>query len=98
MAYKIDFHLCDVLDFLQQNTQQYDFILLDAERHAYLDYWPDLQKILQKKGSVLIVDNVISHAAEVKTFITQIKQDGRYVGCTLSLGAGLFMVTLRDTV
>ena len=98
LADKIDFHVCDALDFLQQNTQQYDFILLDAERHAYLDYWPDLQKILQKRGSVLIVDNVISHAAEVKTFITQIKQDGRYVGCTLSLGAGLFMVTLRDTV
>lgn len=92
----IDFHVCDALDFLQQNKQQFDLILLDAERHAYVNYWSYLQDMLKHKSSVLIVDNVISHAAEVKEFITQVKQDTRYVSMTLPIGSGLFMVTSRD--
>lgn len=93
---RINFHVCDALDFLQHNQAVYDFILLDAERHAYLSYWPYLQGMLKKQSSVLIVDNVISHAAEVKDFIRQVKQDACYISMTLPIGAGLFIVTLRD--
>ena len=93
---QIDFRICDAFDFLQQNQTQYDFILLDAERHAYVSYWPYLQGMFKQQGGVLIVDNVISHAAEVKEFITQVKQDTRYISMTLPIGAGLFVVTMRD--
>lgn len=92
----IEFWVGDAQDFLQQSQQQYDLILLDAERDAYLGYWPYLQKMLNPQGGVLIVDNVISHAAEVKNFIAEVKKDPRFMSSTLSFGAGLFMLTLKS--
>lgn len=91
----IDFIVTDAQDFLQHSSEVYDFILLDAERNAYLNYWVYLQKMINPKGGVLIVDNVISHASEVKAFIQQVKQDGRFMTTTLSLGAGLFLVMFK---
>ncbi|MEG0341328.1 MAG: O-methyltransferase [Acinetobacter sp.] len=91
----IDFVVTDAQDFLQHSSEVYDFILLDAERDAYLNYWTYLQKMIHPKGGVLIVDNVISHASEVKSFIQQVKQDGRFMTTTLSLGAGLFLVMFK---
>lgn len=91
----IQFWTGDAQDFLKQDQQQYDLILLDAERDAYLSYWPDLQRLLNQKGGVLIVDNVISHAAEVKSFMTEIKQDSRFMCNTIAFGAGLFVVTYK---
>ena len=52
--------------------------------------------MIQQKGGVLIVDNVISHAAEVKTFISEVKNDPRFMTTTLSIGAGLFIITFKN--
>lgn len=92
----IQFWCGDARDFLHQEQQLYDLILLDAERDAYVDYWPDLQRLLHPHGGVLIVDNVISHAAEVKSFITEVKQDSRFMCNTIAFGAGLFIVTYKS--
>ncbi|OTG66508.1 O-methyltransferase [Acinetobacter silvestris] len=91
----INFWVGDAKDFLATSNQQYDFILLDAERNAYLDYWHYLQNMIHPQGGVLIVDNVISHAAEVKNFIDLVKQDVRFMTTTLAFGAGLFMVVYK---
>jgi predicted O-methyltransferase YrrM len=32
--------------------------LLDAERPAYENYWPDLKRLMKPKGGVLIIDNL----------------------------------------
>lgn len=92
----IDFWVGDAQKYLEQCQEQYDFILLDAERNAYLNYWVYLQKMLVEHGGVLIVDNVISHAAEVKSFITEVKRDERFMTTTLSIGSGLFVVTFKN--
>ncbi|WP_089603505.1 O-methyltransferase [Acinetobacter piscicola] len=92
----IDFWVGDAQNFLEKSQEQYDFILLDAERDAYLNYWTYLQHMIQPKGGVLIVDNVISHAAEVKSLINEIKQDPRFMTTTLAIGAGLFIVTFKN--
>ena len=92
----IDFWVGDAQKYLEQCQEQYDFILLDAERNAYLNYWIYLQKMLVEHGGVLIVDNVISHAAEVKSFITEVKRDERFMTTTLSIGSGLFVVTFKN--
>lgn len=92
----IDFWVGDAQNFLEQSQEKYDFILLDAERNAYLNYWTYLQHMIQPKGGVLIVDNVISHAAEVKSLINEIKQDTRFMTTTLPIGAGLFIVTFKN--
>ncbi|TCM66633.1 putative O-methyltransferase YrrM [Acinetobacter calcoaceticus] len=92
----IDFWVGDAKDFIADHPQQYDLILLDAERHAYLSYWAQLPQLLNPKGGVLIVDNVISHAAEVKSFIDEVKKDQRFMTTTLALGAGLFVITAKS--
>lgn len=92
----IDFKVIDALDFLKKNTQTFDFILLDAEREAYVAYWPYLQKILEQRNGVLVVDNVISHAAEVNSLISLVKNDARFLTTTLALGAGLFVISFKN--
>ena len=92
----IDFKVLDAQIFLNESTEQYDFILLDAERDAYLSYWNILRNMINHSGAVLIVDNVISHAAEVKSFICEVKKDSRFMTTTLALGTGLFMVSFKD--
>ena len=92
----IDFWVGDAQIYLEQSQEQYDFILLDAERDAYLNYWTYLQHMIQPKGGILIVDNVISHAAEVKGLMNEIKQDPRFMTTTLPIGAGLFIVTFKN--
>ncbi|WDZ49745.1 class I SAM-dependent methyltransferase [Acinetobacter vivianii] len=92
---QIVFWVGDAADFLAQATELFDFILLDAERIHYVNYWADLKRLLQNAGSTLIIDNVISHAAEVKTFLELIKNDEHYMSTTLPIGAGLCMVILK---
>ena len=91
----IDFKVTDALYYLQAEQDVFDFILLDAERDTYVDYWTHLARLLKPKGGVLLVDNVISHAAEVEEFIQLIQQDSRFIMSTLPIGAGLLMVTYR---
>ncbi|TCB36267.1 methyltransferase domain-containing protein [Acinetobacter sp. ANC 4910] len=92
----IQFWVGDAKNYLAECTEKYDLILLDAERDAYVDYWSDLKRLLSKQGGVLIVDNVISHAEEVKTFTQLVKEEGNYLVSTLSLGAGLLLITAKD--
>lgn len=92
----IDFRVVDAGLFLQSCRQKFDFIVLDAERDAYVDYWVYLQHLLEPKGGVLIIDNVISHAHEVQAILDLIENDSRFISTTLSIGAGLLMVTFKD--
>lgn len=91
----INFKVTDALYYLQAEQDVFDFILLDAERDSYVDYWTHLARLLKPKGGVLLVDNVISHAAEVEEFIQLIQQDSGFIMSTLPIGAGLLMVTYR---
>ena len=91
----IDFWVGDASDYLAQATESYDLILLDAERGCYVSYLNDLKRLLQFSGNTLIVDNVISHAAEVKDFLELIKADENYMSTILPVGAGLCLVVLK---
>lgn len=91
----IDFWVGDAADYLAQATEPYDLILLDAERGSYVGYWEDLKRLLQSSGSTLIIDNVISHAAEVKSFLKLIQDDEDYMSTILPIGAGLCMVVSK---
>ncbi|MFI7807776.1 methyltransferase, partial [Acinetobacter baumannii] len=50
---------------------------------------------MKTKGGVLVVDNVISHAAEVNRFIALIKKDPDYMSSILPVGAGLCLVVTK---
>ena len=88
----IDFVQQDALHYLQQTQTAFDFILLDAERDAYVSYWPYLSQMLLTHQSTLVIDNVLSHAEEVAELLAMIQQDSRFISTTIHSGAGLFMV------
>ncbi|MBP2602635.1 O-methyltransferase [Acinetobacter calcoaceticus] len=91
----VQFWVGDAADYLKEAQETFDFILLDAERNAYENYWLDLKRLIKQKGGVLIIDNVISHAAEVKSFLELIKNDQNFMSSILPVGAGLCMVVLK---
>ncbi len=89
----VEFLVSDAQDYLRQTTEKFDFILLDAERDAYCDYWNYLPQILKEKGGLLVVDNVVSHEFEVKDFLNLVRDNSKFSTTTLPIGAGLFLVT-----
>ena len=95
LADLINFKVIDAQVYLEAEKEIFDFILLDAERDAYVSYWPHLSRLLKAKGGLLVVDNVISHAAEAEEFIALIQQDPRFIMSIVPIGAGLLMVGLR---
>jgi len=95
LADLINFKVIDAQVYLEAEKEIFDFILLDAERDAYVSYWPHLSRLLKAKGGLLVVDNVISHAAEVEEFIALIQQDPRFIMSIVPIGVGLLMVGLR---
>jgi len=91
----VDLKVQDASDYLSQNHEVFDLIFLDAERQFYCDYTKQLHKALSI-GSVLIVDNVISHHDEVCEFLAAFKNNARYICHTLDIGAGLFMAVCQE--
>jgi predicted O-methyltransferase YrrM len=72
----------------------WDMIFLDAERPAYVSYWPDLQRVLRPAG-LLAVDNVISHAEEVSEFRALVRDSQGVTEALAPTGAGLLLI-VRD--
>ena len=69
----------------------FDLVFLDAERPAYVSYWPDLVRTLAPAG-LLAVDNVISHANEVESFRRVVDRDERVTAALVPIGAGVLLV------
>lgn len=95
LAGEVTLHTADAGVFLAQCDGEYDFILLDAERKYYPQYWQDLKKIMARRPhALLVVDNVLSHADQVVDFVALIDQEGEaFMQTTLPIGAGLLLVT-----
>jgi predicted O-methyltransferase YrrM len=91
----VQFWVGDAANYLKESHEPYDFILLDAERNAYESYWSDLKRLIKPKGGVLVIDNVISHAAEVNPFLSLIKKDKSFMSSILPVGAGLCLVVTK---
>jgi predicted O-methyltransferase YrrM len=69
----------------------FDLVFLDAERDAYVAYWPDLVRVLAP-GGLLAVDNVVSHADQVRDFRALVDADGRVDQALVPIGAGVLLV------
>ena len=85
--------VCDAGEFLRDYPKYFDGVLLDADRSQYTAYWPHLQRILTKPGSLLVVDNVLSHADEVQAFIALVEADKNFSSMVLDIGAGLLLAS-----
>jgi predicted O-methyltransferase YrrM len=69
----------------------WDMIFLDADRPAYVGYWPDLLRVL-KAGGLLVLDNAISHADELRDFRQLVVEDPMVSDALVPTGAGALLI------
>jgi predicted O-methyltransferase YrrM len=69
----------------------FDLIFLDAERNAYVGYWPDLLRVLRDRG-LLVVDNCLSHAKELVEFSELVYSAPGVTSTLVTVGAGVLLI------
>lgn len=90
--------LSEYVTFLQGSAREIiknldfvpDFVFIDACKQEYIDYF-NLLKDKLPKGSIILADNVTSHAAKVADFLEEIDKDEHFQSQVLDLPAGLLM-------
>jgi predicted O-methyltransferase YrrM len=88
----VELRVQDAADALRESPDgAWDMIFLDAERPAYPGYWPDLVRTL-KPGGLLAVDNVISHAGQLRDFRALVSADPSVTEALVPTGAGALLV------
>jgi predicted O-methyltransferase YrrM len=91
----VELRVEDAAETLRTSADEHwDMIFLDAERPAYVSYWPDLRRVLRPAG-LLAVDNIISHAEEVSEFRALVRDSHDVSEALAPTGAGLLLV-VRD--
>jgi predicted O-methyltransferase YrrM len=68
----------------------FDLVFLDSQRSVYVDWWPDLKRIL-RPGGLLVVDNATSHAHEMAAFTDAVRSDGELTTSLVPVGKGEFL-------
>jgi predicted O-methyltransferase YrrM len=88
----VDLRLEDAATTLAGSADaEWDMVFLDAERPAYVVYWPDLIRVL-RPGGLLAVDNVVSHADQVTDFRALVAADDRVTEALAPTGAGALLI------
>jgi len=67
-----------------------DLLFLDSQRSAYLDWWPQLKRVL-RAGGLLVVDNATSHAGEMAGFTAAVRADAGFSTSLVPVGKGEFL-------
>lgn len=87
----------DAGDFLkQQADNSFGLIFLDSERAQYVNWWNDLQRVMAL-GGLMIVDNAVSHASEMKPFADLVQATPGYLTSLVPVGNGELLV-LKQTI
>lgn len=93
VADRVDQRMADAADVLaEQPDESWGFVFLDAERTHYVNYWPEVDRILAP-GGLLVVDNCISHANEVADFRALVGACRDYRQALVPIGAGLLLIS-----
>lgn len=92
LQHKVELLCQDASAYLREAADgSVDVVFLDADRSQYMDYWPDLCRIL-RRGGLIVVDNVLSHAAECADFIRLVLATEGYLAETYQIGKGQFVI------
>jgi predicted O-methyltransferase YrrM len=91
----VSFINSEIIDVLQENTEQFDIIFMDADRGNYELYWPYIKKCMHKK-SIVIIDNAFIEKQSMQLFLDQLTNDASLSTMLHSLDNGLFLVSLSD--
>jgi predicted O-methyltransferase YrrM len=88
--------LVDAGQFLRdQAAAQFDLLFLDSNREQYVPWWPWIERLLAP-GGLLVVDNAVSHAAEMESFIAQVRATPGWRSVVIPIGNGE-LVALKQT-
>ncbi|WP_394708396.1 O-methyltransferase [uncultured Desulfuromusa sp.] len=74
----------------------FDLIFLDSERPEYPGWWPNLKRVI-RPGGLLIVDNAISHAEQMESFMTLVASDPQFTTSLVPVGKGEFLATKSNS-
>jgi predicted O-methyltransferase YrrM len=87
-----DLRVADAAEVLARSARgTWDLVFLDADRGAYVGYWPDLLRAL-RFGGLLVVDNVLSHANEVAPFLSLVSSEPAATSTQVPIGAGVQLI------
>lgn len=67
-----------------------DLLFLDSERSEYIAWWPDIRRILDD-GGLLVVDNATSHAGELAPLMELVRSDELFATSLVPVGNGEFL-------
>jgi len=88
----VELRVQDAAETLRNSGEgAWQMIFLDAERAEYASYWSELVRVL-RPGGLLAVDNVISHAEELREFRDLATADERVSEAVVPTGAGLLLL------
>jgi predicted O-methyltransferase YrrM len=88
----INLEVMDALDFLgKQPDEVFDFVFLDSYRVEYPVWWRDLQRVITP-GALLVCDNALTHAHEMKDFLAAVHQTSGYITSTVAVGHGQLVI------
>jgi predicted O-methyltransferase YrrM len=71
-------------------SQSWDFIFLDSDRAQYATWWPRLRRALAP-GGLIVVDNSVSHAAQVAPLIAAVEAAPEFTSVLVPIGKGEFV-------
>ena len=64
----------DILKELADSSEKYDFIFMDAAKGQYINFLPDVKKLLSENG-VLVTDNVLQDNTVIQSKFTVERRD-----------------------
>jgi predicted O-methyltransferase YrrM len=88
LSHWVHLEVMDAGQFLgRYAASQFELIFLDSDRKEYSAWWPSLQTALAA-GGMLVVDNAVSHAGEMKEFIEQVATTPGWRSVVVPVGKG----------
>jgi len=91
----IDLHVTDAGRVLAgAPAGAWEFVFLDTDRERYAEWWPELRRTLAP-GGLLVVDNAISHAAEVAPLAAAIAAAPELDAVVVPVGKGELLAYRR---
>ena len=69
----------------------YEFIFLDSDRARYVEWLPQLNRVLAR-GGLIVVDNATSHASELEAFVASVKRVEGFSTSLVPLGNGELLI------
>lgn len=87
----IDILVGDVLEQIHNVPHELDLVFMDTQRSVYPQLIaPVLARL--KPGGVIVVDNAISHASEIESFVDYFEQRDEFTTSLLTVGKGEYLI------